>query len=243
MFEREHHQRIASILNCLDHQMLVKNGCLFGGGTAIALKHGEYRESVDIDFICSSVDGYREVRQAVNELDPSWLFREPMTTVRKPRVDQYGIRLAAAVDSIPVKIEIIFEGRIALRDPLPEDMIGKVWSMTGEDLVATKLMANADRYADDAVMARDIIDLAMITSDGKLNPAGVAKARKAYGTSIDRAMEQGKKLLLERVGRLTKCMVDMKMTMPTEDLRARIAQLDIGVPTPTAGTSFSSALR
>lgn len=236
MFEREHHQRIAAILKGLDQQMLLKNRCLFGGGTAIALKHGEYRESVDIDFICSSVDGYREVRQAVNELDPGWLFKEPVNIVRKPRVDQYGIRLAAAVDNTPVKIEIIFEGRIALKDPLPEDIIEGIWSMTEEDLVATKLMANADRFLDDVVMSRDIIDLAMITSNGTLNPTGVAKARKAYGDSIDRALTRGKELLLERAGRLEKCMADMKMQMPIEDLRARIARLDIGVPTPPGGT-------
>lgn len=216
--------------------MLLKNRCLFGGGTAIALKHGEYRESVDIDFICSSVDGYREVRQAVNELDPSWLFKEPVNIVRKPRVDQYGIRLAAAVDNTPVKIEIIFEGRIALKDPLPEDIIEGIWSMTEEDLVATKLMANADRFLDDVVMSRDIIDLAMITPNGTLNPIGVAKARNAYGDSIDRALTRGKGLLLERAGRLAKCMDDMKMQMPIEDLRARIARLDIGVPIPPDGT-------
>ncbi len=236
MFEREHHQRIAAILKRLDQQMLVKNRCLFGGGTAISLRHGEYRESVDIDFICSSGDGYREVRQAVNELDPSWLFQKPVTIVRKPRVDQYGIRLAAAIDDTPVKIEIIFEGRIALRDPLPQDMIEGVWSMTDEDLVATKLMANADRYADDVMMSRDIIDLAMTTSDGILIPAGVAKARKAYGTSIDKAMARGKDLLLERIGRLAKCMADMKMLMPVEDLRARIERLEIGAAAPSTGS-------
>ncbi|MBM3349738.1 MAG: nucleotidyl transferase AbiEii/AbiGii toxin family protein, partial [Betaproteobacteria bacterium] len=29
--------------------------CFFGGGTAITLRHGEYRESVDIDFLISDV--------------------------------------------------------------------------------------------------------------------------------------------------------------------------------------------
>ncbi|MEH0072719.1 nucleotidyl transferase AbiEii/AbiGii toxin family protein [Pannonibacter sp. Pt2-lr] len=38
---------------------------LFGGGTAIVLQLDEYRESVDIDFLCASQEGYRLIRQAV----------------------------------------------------------------------------------------------------------------------------------------------------------------------------------
>ena len=48
MFERPHHQRIAQVLLTLDGSLLREHCCLFGGGTAIALCYGEYRESVDI---------------------------------------------------------------------------------------------------------------------------------------------------------------------------------------------------
>lgn len=57
MFEREHHQRIAKDLQALDGELLRSLGCLFGGGTCIALRYGEYRESVDIDFLVSAPDG------------------------------------------------------------------------------------------------------------------------------------------------------------------------------------------
>ena len=50
MFERPHHQRIAQVLCALNAPLLRESNCLFGGGTAIALRFGEYRESVDIDF-------------------------------------------------------------------------------------------------------------------------------------------------------------------------------------------------
>lgn len=212
--------------------MLLKNRCFFGGGTAIALAHGEYRESVDIDFICSSVDGYRELRQQFNAQDQSWLFKRPVQIVREPRADQYGIRLAAAVDAVPVKLEIVFEGRIELKDPLPEDVIEGVWTLATEDLVATKLMANADRYADDSVMGRDLIDLAMLSPDGVLHADGVSKARRAYGESIDKAFIRGKALLLEREGRLVKCMTAMKMKMAPELLRERILALRLASGSP-----------
>lgn len=227
MFERDHHQRIAAILRSLDASMLLRNRCLFGGGTAIALSHGEYRESVDIDLICSSVDGYRDIRQEVNVNDQSWLFKQPVQIVREPRADQYGIRLAAAVDGIPIKIEIVYEGRIDLKDPLPEDVIEGVWTLAKEDLVATKLMANADRYADDSVMSRDLIDLAMLSDTGALPEVGMAKARRAYGESIDKAFARSKELLLEREGRLVKCMSTMQMKMAPEALRERILKLHL----------------
>ena len=51
MFERPHHRRIATILQALDADALLANACLFGGGTAMALRFGEYRESVDIGFL------------------------------------------------------------------------------------------------------------------------------------------------------------------------------------------------
>ena len=41
MFEREHHRRIARVLQALDGPLLSSHGCLFGGGTAIALRHGD----------------------------------------------------------------------------------------------------------------------------------------------------------------------------------------------------------
>lgn len=63
MFERPHHQRISTVLYALDGCLLLENNCLFGGGTAIALRHGEYRESVDIDFLVSDVGNYRNLRQ------------------------------------------------------------------------------------------------------------------------------------------------------------------------------------
>jgi hypothetical protein len=43
--------------------------CYFGGGTAMALRYGEYRESVDIDFLVSDLAGYREMRQLLGH-DP-----------------------------------------------------------------------------------------------------------------------------------------------------------------------------
>ena len=144
---------------------------------------------------------------------------------REPRVDQYGIRCAVGIDEVPVKFEIVFEGRISLADPLPDDRICGVWTMTLEDLTATKLMANADRWADDSTMSRDLIDLAMLVEGGNVPVAGVEKARGAYGTSIDSSFAKARERLLDRPGRLHQCMARMGMVLAEDELRSRIQML------------------
>ncbi|MEO9632426.1 MAG: nucleotidyl transferase AbiEii/AbiGii toxin family protein [Sulfitobacter sp.] len=63
MFQRKHHNDILNALRCLDGDLLLDAECYFGGGTAIVLNLGEYRESVDIDFLCASKEGYRKLRK------------------------------------------------------------------------------------------------------------------------------------------------------------------------------------
>jgi hypothetical protein len=187
MFERPHHQRIAKLLSQLDGQFLERAECFFGGGTAITLALGEYQESVDIDFLCASTDGYRALRLAVfgGRLGP--LAIAPLTLLRDLRADQYGIRTFIEVDGMPVKFEIVREARIALAGAL-DPALG-VPVLTREDLFAEKLLANADRANDRATFSRDAIDLGMMVSQWGPVPEGAwAKARQAYGQTIDAAL-------------------------------------------------------
>jgi hypothetical protein len=228
LFERPHHQRIAAVLQRIDAGLLRSHDCLFGGGTAIALARGEYRESVDIDFICSTIAGYRAMRELTSKSGIDWAFAQPVTLVRAAKADQYGIRCAVALDhGTPIKIEIVYEGRVRLDPPLPEDRICGIWVCTRVDLAATKLMANADRWVDDSVMGRDLIDLAMLAESGVVPAAGVDKARRAYGSSIDEAFEKARRALQARPGRLAVCMTNMGMRMPESLLMERIAGLSL----------------
>lgn len=49
----------------LDLEELPPHHCLFGGGTAIALGYGEFRQSVGLDLLVSDRQGYRELRQLI----------------------------------------------------------------------------------------------------------------------------------------------------------------------------------
>lgn len=235
MYKRAHHQRIQKVLESLDTQLLLKHQCLFGGGTAISLSLGEYRESVDIGFMVSSVDGYRELRSIVKSEGVTALMTRALPLKREVKIDQYGIRCALDFgDSRPIKFEIVFEGRVQLADPLPEDRIDGVWALAMEDRVATKLMANSDRWADDAVWSRDLVDLAMLTNGGTADPAGVAKAVRAYGEGVLGDFEKARARLLERDRWLAACMSRMGMTTAEADLRAKIRGMVVASPAASA---------
>ncbi|WP_394155786.1 nucleotidyl transferase AbiEii/AbiGii toxin family protein [Loktanella salsilacus] len=65
-FKRDHHNAILNALRTLDGDFLLESKRFFGGGTAITLDLGEYRESIDIDLKCSDVAGYRALRAALD---------------------------------------------------------------------------------------------------------------------------------------------------------------------------------
>jgi hypothetical protein len=67
MYKRSHHKDIAQILNLLNSSLLREHSCYFAGGTAIALRYGEFRESVDMDFLVSDTAGYRNLRQNIKK--------------------------------------------------------------------------------------------------------------------------------------------------------------------------------
>lgn len=229
LYSRPHHQCIQRVLESLDDDLLRQHHCLFGGGTAIVLARGEYRESVDIDFIVSSLQGYRALRGLVNAQGIGALMTRSLPLRREAKIDQYGIRSAVDVDGVPVKLEIVFEGRVALADPLPAQRICGVWALALEDQVATKLMANSDRWADRAVWSRDVIDLAMLVNDGRLDPTGVAKALRAYGSSVITDLDKARSRLLAEDGWLAACMARLQMSMAESALREKLVGLSVAV--------------
>lgn len=229
MFERPHHNRIARVLYALDPQILRENRCLFGGGTAIALRHGEYRESVDIDFLVSDIGCYRDLRQLLNNAGSlQAIAREgamPLTQTRELRIDQYGVRTMLAVEGQPIKFEIVLEGRIALEPPGAGDEICGIATLTPLDMATSKLLANSDRWRDDGVFSRDLIDLAMMSPSLRLLRQAVAKAEQAYGQSILHDLATAIGHLQTRPGWLERCMQAMSITLPKALLWQKIRAL------------------
>jgi hypothetical protein len=229
MFERPHHQRIATLLCALNGALLKEFCCLFGGGTVIALRYGEYRESVDLDFMLSDVTHYRGLRQLLIGTDGinSLLLpgQPPLTQLRDIRADQYGIRTMLAVAGQPIKFEIVLEGRIELASPTVKDFVCGIPALTVLDMAASKLLANSDRWADDGVFSRDLIDLAMMQPGLPLLRQAIAKAEVAYGQAVRVDLEKAIDRLQQRQGWLDHCMQTMAMNMPKALLWQRIRDL------------------
>jgi hypothetical protein len=234
LFEREHHRRVASVLQALDARRLHAHQCLFGGGTALVLRYGEYRESVDIDFLVSQREGYRALRQLLSGkagvqaicragIDPAPVFSQ----TREVRADQYGIRTMLRVADVEIKFEIVLEARITLDAPGAGDLLCGVATLTPLDAAASKLLANSDRWRDDAALSRDLIDLAMMQPGKALLRQAIAKAEGAYGASIEADLRKAIQHLRQRPHRLDHCMQAMRMTtVPKALLWKRIKALE-----------------
>jgi Nucleotidyl transferase AbiEii toxin, Type IV TA system len=226
------------VLAALDGALLLRHACLFGGGTCIALRHGEYRESVDIDFLVSDANGYRELRQLLTgSLGINALLRtgaQPLVMLREVRADQYGIRTQVQMDGMAIKLEIVREARIALDMPKLEEAICGINTLTPLDMAATKLLANSDRHADDGVFSRDVIDLAMMALPLAQLRKALAKAEQAYGAAVARDLGKAIDRMRERAGWLERCMQVMAMDLPKAVVWQKIRALRRVLPTRSA---------
>jgi hypothetical protein len=234
LFERVHHRHIASVLGALNAPLLAEHACYFGGGTAMALRYNEYRESVNIDFLVSNLDGYRALRQLLTGPEALQTIARPgavLKTLREVRADQYGIRTIVQAEESAVqsaiKFEIVLEGRIALERPNTADAICGIATLTPLDMATSKLLANSDRWADDSVFSRDLIDLAMMHPGKPLLRLAIEKSKTAYGDSITADLAKARDRLMIRPGRLERCMQMMQMTVPKALVWQRLQALAI----------------
>jgi hypothetical protein len=218
LFSRPHHQKIAHVLQLINAPLLLEYQCYFGGGTAIALMFNEYRESVDIDFLVSDLTAYRRLRELVtNRGGVANLFNASASETigfTDVRADQYGIRTSLKVLGQAIKFEIVLEARIKLDAPMSSDVICGVSTLTKLDLATSKLLANSDRWADDAVFNRDVIDLAMMNPSLTLLRQAIAKAESAYGDSIKKHLDAALIRLETRQHWLDRCIdvLDIQLT-------------------------------
>lgn len=212
LFWRPHHNDVCRALRCLNGSLLLDAECYFGGGTAIVLNLDEYRESVDIDFLCASQEGYRKLRQALwgkSDLAGLLLPEADLKTLRDVRSDQYGIRTVIGVGDVAIKFEIIREARIQLAGEM-DDRFG-VPVLTRNCMYAEKLLANADRWADKAVLNRDVLDLSMMIARwGQIPDGAWALAEDAYGDIARKAYDEAV-ARIRNTEWLRKCIVDMAM--------------------------------
>jgi len=181
MFKRDFHRKIHTVLSHIDAQFLASCRAYFGGGTLVSLRHGEYRLSQDIDFMCPIGLGYRQLRQAIIARGYSAIFSsfDRISLPREIQANQYGIRFPVIIDGSQIKLEIVVEGYIQFGSPEYPSW-SPVACLNNTDSFAEKLLANADRWADRRKDSRDIIDLSMQRLANPIPSEAIAKAENAY---------------------------------------------------------------
>ena len=188
-FRRSSHQVVAQVLQALDGGLLLSAECYFGGGTQLALTYGEYRESRDIDFLCSSRAGFRQLRECVTQDSLGPIVRQPLQLAREVRADREGIRTYFAIGDTRIKFEILLEGRLDLSGALDRKLGVPVLSI--DDAIAEKFLANTDRGLDESTLGRDLIDLAFLAASlgTKALRRGLESAEQVYGAAVRRYLD------------------------------------------------------
>ena len=184
-FQYAIHNQILQILGAVNCDFFESCSILFGGGTMLALEYGEYRLSRDIDFLCPYGEPFSRLRRRTFEQGYAALFNLDKCTQfefpQEMRTDRDGVRFAIAIDQTILKFEIVAEGRIVLASPA-KPAWSPVVCLSTIDRIVEKLLANGDRWPDQSVLSRDLIDLAILRHNMAFPQAAFDKAEAAYPT-------------------------------------------------------------
>lgn len=209
--------------------MLKAHGCLFGGGTAIALKFGEYRESVDIHFMISDSTDYRDLRSLITGKEGlAFIFKADgfAGLIAPVRTDQYGIRSKIRLLDAEIKFEIVKEGRLSFDRDNHLNQICGVSALSTTDMMATKLLANSDRWADRGVFSRDLLDLSMLEISDHHLQAAKEKAIEAYGEAVLRDVSKAVSLVETVPKYLQHCCVNMEISIPAAVMLMKVKKFE-----------------
>ncbi len=152
------HNAILSVLHQFNTDFLVANRIAFGGGTRIALELDEYRESVDIDFLCPDRNAYRAVREQVTNVSLGQLVKRDFVYLREIKFDRYGVRTFIRFDNTDIKLEIVSCDQYDLSINPPG--LFPVPYLSKNACFYTKLLAHTDRPMTEPF--KDIFDLLMM---------------------------------------------------------------------------------
>jgi hypothetical protein len=233
MFRRELYRAMARVLDAFDADALARTSFRFGGGTCLALGHGEYRLSRDLDFVCSDARGYGELRFSARERGYDAFFspsgRASLGLPREIRADQYGLRFPVIVGGVSIRVELIREARITL-GPAERAPWTPLPLLSVSDSFAEKLLANSDRWADRDELARDLVDLAILrVSHGPVPQAAWEAVEAAYRSAPVQDLRKAAERFLAEPDYQKRCFTGLDVERTDDVLlgvRALLSDLD-----------------
>jgi len=174
----KHHQIIKSALNNFNADFFREHEIFFGGGTRIALEIDEYRESIDIDFLCKDKESYRAVRVETSSHSLGNLVLNEFVYDREIRFDRDAVRTFINVDGTSIKVEFVSCDNYTLSSI--SDELFPVPYLDRDSCFYTKLLANSDRFLKPPY--KDIFDiLAMYDRWGDITDNSMRMAASHYG--------------------------------------------------------------
>jgi len=106
-YKLKYHQIIESALKNFNADFFCSNNIIFGGGTRIALELDEYRESIDIDFLCPNKTSYRSIRGTVTNTQLNDLVSQEFEYLREIRADRDAVRTVINHADQAIKLEFV----------------------------------------------------------------------------------------------------------------------------------------
>jgi hypothetical protein len=181
-YDIEHHKVIGSALKNFNADFFCENNIVFGGGTRIALELDEYRESIDIDFLCPNRESYKAIRNQVTNRTFGLAVITDFKYQRDIKFDRYGIRTIIQVDGSNIQLEFVNCDQYDLELEVNLDLF-PIPFLSRNSCFYTKLLANADRALNPP--HKDIFDiLAMYKEWGSIPESAISSAEKHYGDDI-----------------------------------------------------------
>jgi Nucleotidyl transferase AbiEii toxin, Type IV TA system len=229
-------ERILTLLSALDAEMLSRCNFHLGGGSRIGLELDGYRDSRNLDFLCSDGEGYADLRHATSSFGLDALFtpeaRKSLHLPGAPRFDQLGIRFSVEIGGGTVGVELIREARIEL-DPGVRVEGCPVACLSIADGYAEKLLANSDRWADRQRLSRDLIDLSALRGRfGEIPESAWAKVEEAYRSSCRQDLLKALLAFLENEAHQKQCFESLQVVDPARIL-AGASQLLMDLEAPS----------
>jgi hypothetical protein len=220
---------VLAVLGAFRADLLSSCRFFFGGGTRIVLELDEYRESADVDFLCSDASGYGELRLVAAQRGYDGLFApeaaEKLRFPREMKVDQYGIRFPVFLGDGSLKVELIREARIELGPGVRPDW-SPVKCLSLDDCYAEKLLANSDRWADRQFHSRDLIDLAFLRLRlGPIPETVWRRVREAYKAAPESDLRKALDAFGSDQAYQQRCLRELKMEGAKDRLSQGVALL------------------
>lgn len=185
-YKLPHHQLIEQCLENFNKKFLEKNHILFGGGTRISLEIDEYRESIDIDFLCQDKSSYRAVREQVTNLTLGELVIKDFTYAREIRSSRDSVITLLDCSGEKIKLEFVCFDNYELTRGEDQSLF-PVPYIDHTSCFYTKLLSNADRALSPPY--KDVLDIvAMVWKWGSIPEEALEHARSHYSTDVDRKL-------------------------------------------------------